>query len=69
MARSTKKSTAAEVKDTAVKAAEVKAAETVTTEAKKPVEKKDPEEENLLHLSQNIGEFINKKLLIKEDNY
>ena len=36
---------------------------------KKPVEKKDPEEENLLHLSQNIGEFINKKLLIKEDNY
>jgi len=41
MARSTKKSTAAEVKDTAVKAAEVKAAETVTTEAKKPVEKKE----------------------------
>lgn len=36
---------------------------------KKPVEKKDPEEENLLHLSQNIGEFINKNLLIKEDNY
>lgn len=41
MARSTKKSTAAEVKDTAVKAAEVKAAETVTAEAKKPVEKKE----------------------------
>ena len=34
---------------------------------KEPVEKIDPEEENLLHLSQNIGEYINKKLLIKDN--
>lgn len=34
---------------------------------RQPIEKKDPEEQELLHLSQNIGEYINKNLLIKDN--
>ena len=36
-------------------------------EMKEPIEKPDPEQQNLLYLSQNIGEHINKNLLISKD--
>ena len=31
--------------------------------------KKDPQKEEILHLSQNIGQYINDNLLIKNNNY
>ena len=64
MARSTKKSAAAaEVKDTAVKAAE-----TVTAEAKKPVEKKEAApkaEERKVVIQYNGGEVAGTELIDK----
>lgn len=36
---------------------------------KEPSKKIDPEEKSLLHLSQNIGQYFNKTLLIKNNDY
>ena len=36
---------------------------------REPMEKKDPQKEEILHLSQNIGQYINDNLLIKNNNY
>lgn len=36
---------------------------------REPMEKKDPQEQEIFHLSQNIGQYINDNLLIKNNFY